>query len=115
MTFRRRISTTERQRIYDDANGICHICETAILPGQAWEVSHPIPLAMGGEDAPDNRAPAHKRPCHSERTRQIDIPAIAKVKRVRARHTGSFRSQHPMQGGRDSGIRKKMNGQVVPR
>lgn len=115
MTFRRRISTSERQRIFDDADGVCHICGTKIHPGQAWEVSHPIPLAMGGTDTRDNRAPAHKRPCHSERTRRVDIPAIAKIKRQRARYTGAFRPDYPMQGGRDSDIRKKLNGQVVPR
>src|SRR5690349_4365897 len=86
---RLRLSTTERVRCFDDAGGRCHICGEKIdAPRDAWEISHPIPLAAGGEDVRSNRAPAHKK-CHAAQTAEIDQPLIAKVKRVRARHIGA--------------------------
>lgn len=88
--MRKRLSTRERLRCFDDAGGICHICGTKIQPGQRWEVSHPIPLAAGGDDVPENRRPAHYA-CHRTVTAEQDAPTIAKVKRIRAKHIGASR------------------------
>ena len=85
--MRKRLSARERERCFDDADGICHLCELPIAPGQAWEVSHPIPLAAGGEDAPGNRRPAHKK-CHRRQTSEIDAPLIAKTRHQRQKHKG---------------------------
>lgn len=88
MTARKRLSTRDRARIFAAAGGVCHICGGIIQAGEAWEVSHPIPIALGGEDTDENRRPAHKK-CHRALTAQEDIPRIAKAKRVEARHIGT--------------------------
>jgi 5-methylcytosine-specific restriction enzyme A len=85
---RKRLSTRDRARIFAAAGGVCHICGGLIQAGEAWEVSHPIPIALGGDDDDTNRRPAHKK-CHRALTAQEDIPRIAKAKRVEARHLGA--------------------------
>lgn len=114
-TRRRRLSTRERRALFEKHNETCHICTGKILPGQSWEVSHPIPLELGGADDESNRAPAHFK-CHKIQTAEIDIPAIAKAKRREARHRG-FRapSARPMPGSKNTRLRKKFNGQVERR
>lgn len=44
--------------------GVCHVCRQ---PG-ADEVDHVVPVAEGGADTLDNKAPIHARPCHVEKT-----------------------------------------------
>jgi 5-methylcytosine-specific restriction protein A len=90
---RRHLSTRERVRVFEAANGICHICSTPIQPGQRWEVSHPTPLAAGGEDTPENRQPAHYA-CHRTVTNEKDAPLIAKIRRIRAKHIGATRPRY---------------------
>jgi 5-methylcytosine-specific restriction protein A len=111
---RRRLTTRQRQELLDRENHACHLCNGRIRPGDAWDVSHEIALELGGADDEKNRRAAHRK-CHREHTAKSDIPAIAKLKRVRAKHTGAFQSANPMPGGRNSPFKKKMNGQVVMR
>lgn len=84
---RARLSTRDRLRIFTAADGVCHLCNGKILPGEAWEVSHPVPLEMGGADEIQNMFPAHKK-CHRRQTSEVDIPMIAKAKRRQMRHLG---------------------------
>lgn len=112
--IRKRLSTRDRLRIFEAQSGVCHLCEIKIQVGERWEVSHIIPLELGGEDTDGNRAPAHYK-CHREHTAKNDAPAIAKSRRVRANHSGAKRSRNPMPGGRDSPWRKKISGEVVRR
>ena len=88
MARRVRLSTRDREKLYDENDGICHICGMPIEPGQGFEVSHPIPLAAGGTDTPDNRKPAHIK-CHKRQTAEIDQPLIAKTRRQRQKHIGA--------------------------
>jgi hypothetical protein len=46
---------------------------------------YPIPHAQGGPDAPWNLVPT-LRPEHAEKTAKIDIPQIAKTKRLSREH-----------------------------
>jgi 5-methylcytosine-specific restriction protein A len=89
--------------------GRCHLCGLKIDAGQEWEVSHPIPLAAGGDDVASNRAPAHKR-CHAKQTATIDAPLIAKVRRQHQKHIGA----KPKSRAWSTRFRKKMDGTVVP-
>lgn len=115
MTARNPISRNERVRIFDRHEGRCHLCGRKIGAGEPWEVSHPTPLEMGGADDDTNRKPAH-RSCHRDHTSTVDIPMIAKVKRIRAKHIGVPRkSARPLPGGKDSRFKKKVSGEVVPR
>lgn len=87
---RKRLSTTQRIRIFRRHGGICEFCVQPIQVGQAWEVSHSIPLALGGEDAEGNWRPAHKA-CHRAHTSSVDQPRIAKAKAQEAVHIGAKR------------------------
>lgn len=104
-----RISARKREALFDEHKGVCHICHLPIDHGQSWEVSHPIPLAIGGEDGPSNWAPAHKR-CHAERTAKIDARLIAKTRRQRQKHIGAT-PKRPW----STKFRKKVSGEVVMR
>lgn len=112
---RQRLSTRDRVALFEEHKGRCHICGEKIHTTQAWEVSHPIPLAAGGADEPGNRAPAHKK-CHAKQTREIDQPLIAKVKRVHARHIGAVAPPaRPFPGGKRDRWKKRMDGTTVLR
>lgn len=111
---RQRLSTKARTELLERERFICHLCEGPILIGQRWEVSHPIPLELHGPDDDTNRKPAHWK-CHKVRTATVDLPQIAKARRVRSRHLGAARSRTPMRGGRGDLLKRKMNGVVVVR
>lgn len=85
---RRRISTTERASIFKRNRGLCHLCGGRIAVAELWDVSHDIPLELGGADQGDNLKVAH-RVCHRTHTAAVDIPTIAKAKRREAAHIGA--------------------------
>lgn len=115
MTTRRHISTAERGRIFMARGGVCHLCGGKIQATEAWDVSHDIPLAMGGDDDGDNLMVAHRK-CHRSHTSATDIPQIAKAKRRHARHIGAKApSRNPLPGGKNSRWKIKMDGSVVER
>lgn len=111
---RKRLSTTERLQLLERENSRCHLCKGEVQPGQAWDVSHEIPLALGGADDDENRRAAHRK-CHRSHTARIDIPTIAKAKRVHAKYRGAAISQRPMRGGRRDALKRRMDGTVVVR
>jgi 5-methylcytosine-specific restriction protein A len=86
MPERRSLSPMKRLAVFERAKGVCHLCEQRIKAGDKWEVEHVRPLGLLGEDEAHNMAPAHVA-CHAEKTK-IDVPAIAKAKRMKARHLG---------------------------
>lgn len=106
---RARLSTSARVRVFEAAGGVCHLCGGKIHIGEGWDVSHEIPLALGGLDAAKNMLPAHRK-CHRRHTADVDIPDIAKAKRREAKYIGAKQKRlwHPT-------LRKKLNGEVVPR
>ena len=87
MTARRTISAKERLRLFQLHGGICHLCNGRIQVGEAWEVSHDIPLELLGADDDANRLLAHKK-CHRARTSTVDQPNIARAKRRERKHLG---------------------------
>lgn len=115
MTKRRALTGKDRLRIFAAHNGICHLCLGKIdAKREAWEVSHDIPLEMGGADDDVNRKPAHAR-CHRLHTRTTDIPNIAKAKRRELRNMGAKRSANPMPGSRGTKWKRRMDGTVERR
>lgn len=116
MTSRRSLSTRDRARIFAAHGGICHFCGGKIDgTRERWEVSHAIPLALGGADDAGNRRPAHYK-CHRDATAKEDIPAIAKAKRREARHIGAKApSRTPLPFGRASKWKRKLSGEIVER
>lgn len=103
---RKRRSRRERVALFEAHDGTCHICGGKIQPGQAWDWSHVIALAAGGDDTVENSAPAHAK-CHrgkGSQTATEDMPRIAKTKRQHARHIGA---EPPKQKIRSPGFRKR--------
>jgi len=95
-TRRRPMTPARRARIFAKHAGQCGWCHDLIEDGQAWEVDHATPLALGGaDDDGPNAYPIH-RECHRLRTfgrKQDprvpgDLGRIAKAKRLRARRLG---------------------------
>jgi len=111
---RKHLSTTKRVKIFEKEGGKCHLCGLRILVGEAWDVSHEIPLANGGADDDTNWRVAH-RTCHRKHTSTVDAPSIAKTKAIHAKHIGAKVSRSPMPGGRNSKWKKKIGGGVVLR
>lgn len=116
MTTRRHISTTERAAIFASAEGKCHLCGDKIDGTRdRWEVEHIIPLAMGGDEdrGSPNLQPAHVS-CHAAKT-LLDVTAIAKAKRLEARHSGALRKRSVIPGSKGSAFKKRIDGTVVRR
>ena len=109
-----RITAKMRADIFGRHNGVCHICELKVLAGQDWDVSHEIPLEMGGKDDDTNWYVAHRK-CHREHTAKTDMPRIAKTKRMHQKHIGAKKTRFPLPFGKNSQWKKKMDGTVVRR
>ena len=95
-TRRRPMPPARRARLFDLHAGICGWCHEQIGDGQAWEIDHAVPLALGGaDDDGPNAFPIH-RECHrlktfgrkGERRAYADLGRIAKAKRLRATRLG---------------------------
>lgn len=120
MTFPRRKSRAQiREALYDRCRGeaehpSCNLCGLAVLPFDAWEESHTgAPKAFGGTVT----GVAHKR-CNREHGQKVVTPAAAEARRVRRKFIGAQgpgMGPRPMQGGRNSPLKKKMSGEVVKR
>ena len=85
---RKRLGTRDLVALFQREAGVCHLCRGTITPGQPWDVSHDIPLELGGADDASNWRVAH-RVCHRDHTARVDVPAIAQAKRREASHMGA--------------------------
>jgi 5-methylcytosine-specific restriction enzyme A len=110
---RRHLSPKDRTEIFSRENGICHFCNGKIIVGESWDISHEIPLELGGDDYGSNLRVAHHK-CHRDYTAKKDIPTIAKVKRIEAKHRG-IRKRSKFACSKDSPFKKKISGEVVRR
>ena len=110
---RRRLTNIQRLSVFDRAGGRCHLCGAKITVREKWDLDHMIPLALGGADELANLAPAHNT-CHRTKTAKLDVPAIAKGERVRAKHVGATR-KGSWGCGRSSQWKRKINGETVRR
>lgn len=111
---RRSMSTTRRTKIFQQAGGLCHICQERIDgTRERWEVEHPIPIAMGGSDDDADLRPAHVA-CHARKSK-ADATAIAKAKRVAAKHGGAYRPRSTLAGSRASPFKRRLDGTTVRR
>lgn len=94
---RKRWSASARLRIFLANDGRCHVCGGKIGVGEGWDLDHRIALALGGDDAEANLAPAHRKGCHAGKTAKEDVPAIAKAKRRQIAHLGASAPKRPIQ------------------
>lgn len=108
-TPRKPMSTMRRLRIYESTGGHCVLCGQMIYGyREKWIVEHKIALGLGGEDTDENCGPAHEI-CRREKDKD-DVKAIAKAKRVKAKHIGARRASRPMPGAKASGWRHRIDG-----
>jgi 5-methylcytosine-specific restriction endonuclease McrA len=112
---RRRLTKKQRLAVHHAHGGECHICGSRInLAREDFEVEHVVPLALGGADTFDNWRPAHVG-CHAGKTAK-DIRKIAKAKRVKAKHDGTYRApRHIVAGSVASPFKRCINGAVIER
>jgi len=94
-----RHSNKKRAELFAAKGGVCHLCSGRIMAGEAWDISHPIPLAIGGADDETNWDIAHRK-CHRTHTAKVDQPKISKTERMRMKHVGAWKSRHPMRSWR---------------
>lgn len=103
-----------RIRVFEKYGGICYRSGVKISPGDKWDCDHIIALANGGKHAEDNLAPILIIP-HREKTKE-DRKIQSKIYKIRKRHLGLAKPKgRPMPGTKASGLKKKMNGEVVKR
>jgi 5-methylcytosine-specific restriction protein A len=112
--MRRSLSTTQRLALFLAAKGQCQACGWRLTPGTRWEIDHIIPAALGGSARSGNQQVLCAA-CHGSKTARRDRPALAKAKRVRARHLGATRPASIMPGSRRSPWRKRIDGRVERR
>ncbi len=93
---------------YERAKGHCEGCGLPLTVGKI-NYDHRIPDAMGGKPTLEN-CDVLCLPCHGLKTRHADIPAIAKVKRLRLRQIGAKKPS-----AWQSRWKRKINGQTVLR
>jgi 5-methylcytosine-specific restriction enzyme A len=89
LVSRKVFSTKQRAKIFLEQNGICNICQGKIQVGQAFDIDHVIPLALGGTNDAENLRPVHER-CHRGEGSKTsdDIKAIRRADRLAKKHHG---------------------------
>ena len=87
MTPRRKLSTKQRIQVFQQGGGRCYLCKQPITPRDTWQIEHSTPFAIGGSDDIKDLLPVHDF-CHAEKTK-ADVTAIAKTKRIFAKHIGA--------------------------
>jgi 5-methylcytosine-specific restriction protein A len=95
---------------------LCYLCGLPIDGlTQQWDIEHVLTrFDLGAAaDTDENMKPAH-RDCHKGKTK-IDAGNRAKTIRRETKHQGGHRSKAPMPFGRDSHLKRKMNGDIVDR
>jgi 5-methylcytosine-specific restriction enzyme A len=80
-----------RLRVFERHSGKCALSGRKIMPGDAWDIDHRVPLILGGRHAESNLQPVLKAE-HQAKTRE-DVGAKAKADRTRMKHLGIKRSK----------------------
>lgn len=85
--MRREFSPKVMVAAYERSKGKCEACGADLRPGRI-QYDHVLPCAFGGSPTLENCAVLCSS-CHGRKTATQDVPAIAKVKRIRAKHIGA--------------------------
>ncbi len=73
---------------WEHCGGFCEGCGVKIRPGNGPEYDHATMAAVGGPATLENCRCLCTN-CHGIKTHTIDVPAIAKTKRIRAKHANA--------------------------
>lgn len=102
-----------RLRVFDRADGVCHLSGRKIRAGEKWELEHVVAISNGGEHRESNLSPALADP-HKEKTR-LDRKEKATRDRKRKKFLGMKNSKHPMPGSKASPWKRRMDGTIERR
>jgi 5-methylcytosine-specific restriction enzyme A len=108
-----KIPARVRLRVFERFNGICQETGRKIQAGDEWDCDHERALTNGGENRESNLRPV-LREAHRKKTAR-DSAQKKKDTRVRKKQLGLHETRWPMQGGKKSKWKKKLDGTVVPR
>lgn len=84
--MRREFTAKTKGLAFVRSGGHCEKCTAYLMTGR-FHYDHVIPDALSGEPTLEN-CEVLCTACHGEKTRKADVPTIAKVKRIRAKHIG---------------------------
>ena len=101
-----------RLRVFERHHGICYLSGRKIMPGDKWQLEHPLALINGGENRESNLAPALVEP-HKIKT-AADVKLKAKNDRVRKKHLG-IKKPSKFACSKASKWKKRIDGTVVLR
>ena len=111
--MRHEFSKKTKQSAWDRCAGYCECgCRQKIVGTP--EYHHNVHAAIGGGNDLDNCMVLSVK-CHRLRTNKLDVPQIAKTKRISEKRVGIKKTSRPMPGSRASGLRKRMDGRVERR
>ncbi len=114
MTDPRHFSKATMREAYIRANGNCKACTAPLRPGHT-HYDHIIPWAISRDSTAKNAAVLCTT-CHRNKTSILDIPIIAKMKRVADSYVGIRKiASRPFPAGRNSGFKRTMRGGIVAR
>jgi 5-methylcytosine-specific restriction endonuclease McrA len=115
VTSNRNFSRSVKRAAYARANGCCESCGVYLPAGFGGIVyDHRIPWKLSEDSSIDN-CQMLCTACDSAKTYGKDLTEIAKVTRVADARIGITRASKKLPAGRNSGIKKKINGEVVTR
>lgn len=104
-TKRKPLTPTQRLKMFEAHKGVCCICKVQIITGEKWIDEHIRPLALGGGNEPENRAPAHAK-CAAEKT-LADMAQITKAKAQKRAALGIKAPSKPIQSAPFPGKAKR--------
>jgi 5-methylcytosine-specific restriction enzyme A len=111
--MRREFPARVKVAAFERSKGLCEACSVKLQVGRI-EYDHTTPDFFGGEPTLENCIVLCS-PCHRAKTTGEDIPRIAKTRRQRAAFLGAKTSRNPLPFGRKSGLKRKLNGEIVRR
>lgn len=114
MTDPRHFSKPVMREAYIRANGNCEACTVPLRSGHT-HYDHIIPWEISRDSSAKNAAVLCTT-CHRDKTSLLDIPIIAKLKRVADSYVGIRKiASRPFPAGRNSGFKRTMRGGIVAR
>lgn len=81
---RRKMTPQRVLKIYQRANGRCHVCQLKLPAGVDYEIDHIAALCNGGSDDDDNLAPICME-CHDLKTPD-DVSIASHGRKMAAKH-----------------------------
>ena len=103
-----------KDRTLRAAGDCCVRCHRKVGGKLRPEFDHATPLILGGQNRESNLQLLCNE-CHGAKTK-LDVKLKAKVARTRLKTLGITRKTgRPMPGSKASGLKRKMNGEVVRR